>query len=100
MIDVRGRLGRLGGRCPGARPRSLVCILFLQGVAKRFAYVAGHFFQALGIEATLIDSRRSPYLVIGDWPAGLCLLICAALALTGIWKVVASKYRLVPAVNS
>ena len=31
---------------------------FLQGVAKRFAYIAGHFFQALGFQATLICSRR------------------------------------------
>jgi apolipoprotein N-acyltransferase len=30
-----------------------------------------------------LDSRRSPYLVIGDWPAGICLAFCLALACGG-----------------
>ena len=31
------------------------------------------------------DSRKSWYLVYGDWPAGLCLAACIALALAGWW---------------
>jgi apolipoprotein N-acyltransferase len=30
-----------------------------------------------------LDSRRSPYLVIGDWPAAACLLVCLGLAWAG-----------------
>ena len=30
------------------------------------------------IAHTQLDSRRSPYLVIGDWPAGACLAVCLA----------------------
>jgi apolipoprotein N-acyltransferase len=35
-----------------------------------------------------LDSRRSPYLVAGDWPAGLCLLATLALAVVGLvrWR--------------
>lgn len=32
-----------------------------------------------------IDSRRSPYLMLGDVPAGLCLLATCALAFVGVW---------------
>ncbi|HEY1786436.1 MAG TPA: apolipoprotein N-acyltransferase [Pirellulales bacterium] len=32
-----------------------------------------------------LDDRRSPYLAIGDWPAGFCLALCVALAWTG-WR--------------
>jgi apolipoprotein N-acyltransferase len=32
-----------------------------------------------------LDGRHSPYLVVGDWPAGFCLALCAALAWTG-WR--------------
>jgi len=52
------------------------------------------------IADTRIDSRRSPYLVVGDWPAGLCLLMCVALAAYGIWQRMARKYRLAPALVS
>lgn len=31
-----------------------------------------------------LDSRRSPYLIVGDWPAGVCLLGCVGLALIGL----------------
>jgi apolipoprotein N-acyltransferase len=30
-----------------------------------------------------LDPRQSIYLRIGDWPAGLCLLVCFLLALAG-----------------
>ena len=35
-----------------------------------------------------IDSRRSPYLLYGDWPAGLCLLATGGLAIVGLvhWR--------------
>jgi apolipoprotein N-acyltransferase len=32
-----------------------------------------------------LDGRRSLYLVVGDWPAGFCLLFCVALAWIG-WR--------------
>jgi apolipoprotein N-acyltransferase len=32
-----------------------------------------------------LDDRHSPYLSYGDVPAGLCLLLCALLALQGLW---------------
>ncbi len=35
------------------------------------------------IAHTQLDDRRSPYLVIGDWPAGACLAVCLALAWSG-----------------
>ncbi len=35
------------------------------------------------IARTRLDSRRSPYLTIGDWPAAACLAICLGLAWTG-----------------
>ncbi len=35
------------------------------------------------IAHTRLDSRRSPYLVIGDWPAAACLLVCLGLAWGG-----------------
>jgi apolipoprotein N-acyltransferase len=35
------------------------------------------------VARTRLDSRRSPYLVIGDWPAALCLLVCVGLAWSG-----------------
>ncbi len=39
------------------------------------------------IAHTQLDSRRSPYLAIGDWPAGVCLLLCCGLAWEGRrWK--------------
>ncbi len=31
------------------------------------------------------DPRRSPYLAIGDWPSGVCLLACAGLATIAIF---------------
>jgi apolipoprotein N-acyltransferase len=35
------------------------------------------------IARTQLDSRRSPYLVVGDWPAGVCLALCVGLAWIG-----------------
>lgn len=32
-----------------------------------------------------LDNRRSPYLVWGDWPAGVCLMLCTALAAADLW---------------
>ncbi|MEN6452258.1 MAG: apolipoprotein N-acyltransferase [Thermoguttaceae bacterium] len=32
-----------------------------------------------------IDHRRSPYLAYGDWPAGICLAVCALLAAVGLY---------------
>lgn len=32
-----------------------------------------------------LDSRRSPYVTHGDWPAGICLGCCAGLAVFGLW---------------
>jgi len=32
-----------------------------------------------------LDRRESPYLVYGDWPAGLCLLGCAVAGVVGLW---------------
>ncbi len=40
---------------------------------------------AVIIAATRLDDRRSPYLVIGDWPAGFCLAFCVGLAWIG-WR--------------
>jgi apolipoprotein N-acyltransferase len=41
-------------------------------------------------EATLLaevrpNSRQSWYLRYGDWPAGLCLVVCGGLAAAGVW---------------
>ncbi len=33
-----------------------------------------------------LDQRRSPYLTWGDWPAAVCLMLCAALAAAGPWS--------------
>jgi apolipoprotein N-acyltransferase len=35
------------------------------------------------IADTRLDDRRSPYLVIGDWPAAICLAFCIGLAWIG-----------------
>lgn len=32
-----------------------------------------------------LDNRRSPYLIWGDWPASVCLMLCAALATASLW---------------
>jgi apolipoprotein N-acyltransferase len=33
-----------------------------------------------------LDRRTSPYLLVGDWPAGLCLVCCVALAVFAGWR--------------
>jgi apolipoprotein N-acyltransferase len=33
-----------------------------------------------------LDSRRSPYLQYGDWPAGICLAACVYFAVAGCWR--------------
>lgn len=38
------------------------------------------------IARPMIDNRRSPYLVWGDWPAGLCLLAAVSVGTVGLWK--------------
>jgi apolipoprotein N-acyltransferase len=40
-----------------------------------------------------IDRRHSPYLAIGDLPAGLCLLATCALAAVGLWNWNAGRRR-------
>ncbi len=40
---------------------------------------------AVLVDRVRIDSRRSPYLVLGDWPAGLCLVLSGGFALAG-WR--------------
>lgn len=40
---------------------------------------------AVLIDQVRIDSRPSPYLVVGDWPAGLCLLASVGFAAVG-WR--------------
>ncbi|HEX4144333.1 MAG TPA: apolipoprotein N-acyltransferase [Pirellulales bacterium] len=37
------------------------------------------------IATPALDGRRSPYLVVGDWPAGFCLAFCIGLAWIG-WR--------------
>lgn len=41
--------------------------------------------QAVLIAPVKLDDRRSAYLALGDWPAGMALAICAAAAVTG-WR--------------
>jgi apolipoprotein N-acyltransferase len=36
------------------------------------------------VASTLLDDRDSPYLVWGDYPAGICLALCAVLAVQGM----------------
>jgi apolipoprotein N-acyltransferase len=43
---------------------------------------------AVLVDQVRLDSRRSPYLVLGDWPAGGCLLLTVGFAFAG-WR----KYR-------
>jgi len=38
------------------------------------------------VERVELDSRRSPYLTLGDLPAGLCLLATCSLAAVGWWQ--------------
>jgi apolipoprotein N-acyltransferase len=33
-----------------------------------------------------LDRRNSPYMAMGDWFAGACLLSCCACAIIGLWK--------------
>ncbi len=37
------------------------------------------------VETVGVDHRRSPYLLWGDLPAGVCLLACGGLAVVGLW---------------
>ena len=37
------------------------------------------------VERIELDNRHSPYLAIGDLPAGLCLLAACGLVVVGIW---------------
>lgn len=43
------------------------------------------------VSQVTLDQRRSPYLALGDWPAGVCLLVCVALGLVGFAAAVAKK---------
>jgi apolipoprotein N-acyltransferase len=40
---------------------------------------------AVLVDQVRLDSRRSPYLTVGDWPAGLCLLVTGGFAVIG-WR--------------
>lgn len=46
---------------------------------------------AVLIDRVQLDTRRSPYLVVGDWPAGLCLLASIVFAAAGWRKARAAR---------
>jgi apolipoprotein N-acyltransferase len=46
-----------------------------------------------------LDSRSSPYVACGDWPAGFCLSGCAALAIAGLGMRMGSARRVAPSVG-
>lgn len=41
--------------------------------------------EALYVENVRLDPRQSWYLTVGDWPAGLCLMVCVGVGLAG-WR--------------
>ncbi len=44
-----------------------------------------------------LDSRRSPYVALGDWGAGLCLVFGVSLAGVGVWRRAHARKSTLPA---